>query len=189
MDIEIVRHFLQLGFTHVIPLGFDHILFILSLFFLNTSVRSVLVQCSVFTLAHSLSLGVSAAGYVVPNPAIIEPLIALSIVFTAIENIVHSRVSPWRLLVIFGFGLVHGMGFASALREAGLPPDHFISSLLCFNLGVEFGQLAIVLAAYFLVSRWFGGKPWYKERIVYPVSSIIGCVAVYWVVERIFYVG
>lgn len=186
MDIiDIIKEYLRLGFTHVIPLGFDHILFILSLFFLNSSIRSVFIQCSIFTLAHSFSLALSASGYIAPSSSIIEPLIALSILFTAIENIIHDKVNPWRLLIIFLFGLIHGMGFATALKEIGIPETHFITSLLFFNIGVELGQLTVILSAYFLVSKSFSKKPWYKERIVYPISSVIGCIALYWTIQRI----
>ncbi len=183
---EVISRYLSIGFTHVIPLGFDHILFILSIFFLNSDLKSVIIQCSVFTVAHSISLGLTAAGYIIPDSKIIEPLIALSIVFTSVENIIHQRINPWRLTIIFLFGLIHGMGFANALREIGLPPAHFLSSVLSFNVGVELGQITIILLSYFLVGKWFGNKVWYKERIVFPISSIIACVALYWAIERIF---
>lgn len=183
--IEVIREYIQIGFTHVIPLGFDHILFILSIFFLTSNLKSVIIQCSVFTLAHSISLGVSAASYIIPDSKIVEPLIALSIVFTSVENIVHQKINPWRLFIIFSFGLIHGMGFASALREVGLPASHFLSSLLSFNMGVEFGQITIIIIAYLLVGKWFYNKEWYRERIVYPISSIIACIALYWTIERI----
>ncbi len=181
-----VRYF-HLGFSHVIPLGFDHILFILSIFLLNSNLKSVIIQCSVFTLAHSLTLGLAAAGYIMPEPAVIEPLIALSILFTSIENIFHQKVNAWRLVIIFLFGLVHGMGFAGALKEIGLPPQHFITSLLCFNLGVEAGQVTIILLAWFLLARWFANKSWYRNKLVYPASSIIACIALYWTIERLFF--
>ena len=170
---------------HVIPLGFDHILFILSIFFLNSKLKSVVIQCSVFTVAHSLSLGLATAGFIIPNSTYIEPLIAISILFTAIENIISLKVNPWRLLLIFGFGLIHGLGFATALSEIGIPKNQFFSSLLSFNLGVELGQITIILLAYLLISKWFSDKVWYKERIVLPISSIIGCIALYWTIERI----
>jgi hypothetical protein len=182
---EIAKQYLQLGYTHVIPLGFDHILFILSIFFLNSNVRSVIIQCSVFTLAHSLSLGLTASGFIMPNSNIVEPLIALSILFASIENIVHSKVNAWRLIIIFFFGIIHGMGFASALKEIGLPSNNFWDALISFNFGVEFGQITIILLAYFLISKWFSGKVWYRERIVYPVSSVIACIALYWTINRL----
>lgn len=185
---ENIVHYLQIGFTHVIPLGFDHILFILCLFFLNSKIKSVVIQCSVFTIAHSLSLGLAAAGLIIPNAIIIEPLIAISILFTAIENIVSTKVNPFRLLLIFLFGLIHGMGFATALKEIGIPKEQFMSSLVSFNFGVELGQLTIIVSAYFLVSKWFKDKIWYKERVVYPISSIIGCIALYWTIQRILLV-
>lgn len=180
-----ILHYIQLGFTYVIPLGFDHILFILCLFFLNSKIKSVIIQCSVFTIAHSLSLGLAALGFIVSNATIIEPLIALSILFTAIENIVSTKVNPFRLVIIFAFGLIHGLGFASALNEIGLPKEQFFSSLLSFNFGVELGQIAIIILAYYLISKWFSDKIWYKERVVYPIATIIGCIALYWSIERI----
>lgn len=183
---EVIQQYLLLGFTHVIPLGFDHILFVISVFFLNSNIKSVIIQCSVFTLAHSLSLGISTAGYIVPDTRIIEPLIAFSILIISIENILHSKISSYRLLIIFVFGLIHGMGFASALKEVGIPQNNFFSALLSFNIGVEVGQISVILLTYFLVSKWFSKETWYKERIVFPISSLIGCIALYWTIERIF---
>ncbi len=183
---EVISQYLSIGFTHVIPLGFDHILFILSIFFLNSDLKSVIIQCSVFTVAHSISLGLAAAGYIMPDSKIVEPLIALSIVFISVENIIHQNMNPWRVGIIFLFGLIHGMGFANALRETGLPPSYFLSSLLSFNVGVELGQITIILLAYFLIGKWFCNKVWYKERIAFPISSVIACIALYWTVERIF---
>lgn len=183
--IDNIIQYLPLGFTHVIPLGFDHILFILTLFFLNSKIQSVIIQCSVFTLAHSLSLGLAASGCILPNSNYIEPLIAFSILYTAIENIVLTRVNPFRLAIIFVFGLIHGMGFASALQQLGIPKEEFFTSLFSFNIGVELGQIVVILLAYFLISKWFAAKSWYKERVVYPLCSLIGCISLYWLIERI----
>lgn len=180
-----INQYIQLGFTHVIPLGFDHILFILTLFFLNSKVKSILIQCSIFTIAHSLSLGLAASNWVVPNANYIETLIAISILYNAIENIVHKNINPYRLAIIFVFGLIHGMGFAKALKEIGIPKEEFFTCLFSFNLGVEFGQIVVTLLAYFLISKWFSKKSWYKERVVYPICTIIGCIALYWTIERI----
>lgn len=183
-----ILQYLSLGFTHVLSYGFDHLLFILSIFFLNSKWKSVVIQCSVFTLAHSLSLGLAASGILIPNSNYIEPLIALSILFTSVENIIHSKVNPYRLLILFGFGLIHGMGFANALQEIGIPKEQFFISLLSFNIGVQLGQIVALLLAYLLISKWFAHKIWYKELVVYPICSLIGCIALYWTIERMLLV-
>ena len=182
-------NYLGLGFTHVIPFGFDHILFILCLFFYNSKLKTVLLQCTIFNIAHSLALGLSASGIVIYNANLIEPLIALTILYAAIENIFFVKKSTLRYLLIFIFGLIHGLGFATALKEIGIPKEQFFTSLLSFNIGVELGQITIIIAAYFLVSKWFSNKIWYRERIVYPISTLIGCVALYWTIERILFMN
>ncbi len=187
--VEVLKDYLGLGFTHVLPLGFDHMLFILTIFLLNTHLKSVVWQCTVFTIAHSLTLGLSSAGLIVPPFAWVEALIAFSIVVAAIENILHSELSRWRLVLIFVFGLIHGMGFATALSEIGLPNQHFFSALLAFNVGVELGQLAVVLIAWYGFAKWMCHKPWYSTRVVYPISALIACIALYWTIERLGLVG
>ena len=177
--------YIQLGFTHVIPLGFDHILFILCLFFHCTNLKSIVLQCSIFTIAHSLSLGSASYGLVMPNEHVVEPLIALSILFTAIENMVSTKINTSRLVLIFAFGLIHGLGFAAALKDIGIPKEQFLATMVAFNIGVEIGQFVVILVAYLLVSKWFAAKTWYKDRIVYPISSAIACIALYWFIERI----
>jgi len=176
------------GFEHIIPLGFDHILFIACVFFLNTDLKKVIIQASMFTLAHSITLGLAMYGIIKPPANIIEPLIALSIVFLAIENITSDKVKPWRLVMVFLFGMVHGMGFAGALSQLGMPQYAFATALISFNVGVELGQLTIILLLYFLVSRMFSKTWWYRRRVVIPVSVVIALVALYWTVERIFFV-
>ncbi len=178
--------YLKLGFTHILPLGFDHVLFVLSLFLLNTRLRSVLWQATAFTVAHSITLGLAMYGLITPLPSMIEPLIALSIAFVAIENLITDQLKWWRTLVVFAFGLLHGCGFAGALGELGLPGNHFFTALLSFNAGVELGQIAVILMAYLLVGRWFGQKTWYRQRIVLPLSTIIAVIALYWTFERAF---
>ncbi len=183
---EVIKQYSYLGFTHVIPLGFDHILFILSIFLMNTNLKTIIVQCSAFTIAHSISLGLSAADLFVVDSKIIEPLIAISILVTALENIVQEKINKWRIVIILLFGIIHGLGFANALRETGLDKSHFYLSLLFFNVGVECGQILIILLAYYSIGKWFCDKKWYKNRIVYPISSVIGLIAIYWTIERIF---
>lgn len=186
---QIAVEYFQLGYTHVLPNGFDHILFILGIFLLNSNLETVIIQCSIFTLAHSITLGLTATGYIMPETRVIEPLIAISILFVAVENIFHNKINPWRLVIIFLFGLVHGMGFATAIKDIGLSQNHFLGSLLFFNVGVEFGQITIIILAYFTFAKWFNKKEWYNIRIVYPFSCLIGCIALYWTIQRIFFVS
>ena len=184
---EIFWTYLQLGFTHIIPLGFDHILFIISLYILEPRLKPVLWQATAFTVAHSITLGLAMYGLISPPSHIIEPIIALSILFVAIENIITDRLNPWRVAIVFGFGLVHGMGFASALTGLGLPAKDYFGSLVSFNVGVELGQVAVILLCWALVGRWAARKSWYKQRVVIPASVVIGIVAAYWTVERVFF--
>ncbi len=180
--------YFKMGVEHIIPLGLDHILFVLGLFLLNPKLKSILWQTTTFTIAHSITLGLAMYG-VIPAPGdIVEPLIALSILFIAVENLLVREINKFRLLIVFAFGLIHGLGFAGALNELGLPRNAFFSSLISFNIGVEFGQILVILIAYGLVGFWFSKKEWYRRRIVYPASIAIGLVACYWTIERLFFV-
>ena len=184
---EAAWHFLWLGFTHILPYGFDHILFILSLYLLSPKLKDIIWQASAFTVAHSITLGLAMYGVVHPPPRIVEPLIALSIAAVAIENIVRPKLKPSRIAIVFFFGLVHGLGFAGALAELGLPEKHFLTTLVTFNAGVELGQITVILIAYFLFGRWFSERVWYRKRIVIPISVCIALVAGFWTVQRIFF--
>ena len=179
--------YLQLGFTHIIPLGFDHILFVLSLFLLSPKLKPVLWQATAFTVAHSITLGLAMFKVITPSPAIVEPIIALSIMYVALENILSPTLKKSRIGIVFLFGLVHGMGFANALGELGLPQNSYLTSLIMFNVGVELGQLAVILSAFFLFGKWFGNKPYYRKAIVIPLSILITIMAGYWTVERLFF--
>jgi hypothetical protein len=179
--------YLKLGFEHILPLGLDHILFVLSLFLLSPKLKAILWQSAAFTLAHSVTLGLAMYGIIKPSPSIVEPLIALSILYVALENIFSPRLKATRILVVFLFGLIHGMGFAGVLQELGLPEKSYWSSLIMFNLGVEAGQVSIILAAYFLIARWFKNAEVYRKYIVIPLSVIIAITAAYWVVQRLFF--
>ncbi len=183
--LDVIRQYLVLGFEHIVPLGADHILFVLGLFLLNTSWRPLLAQITAFTAAHTLTLGLSTYGVVSLSPAIVEPLIALSIAWIAFENMVTDQLQPWRPAVVFGFGLLHGLGFAGVLAELGLPRGEYLTALLSFNAGVELGQLAVILAA-FLTIGWFKDRPWYRSRITVPLSLAIGLVGLYWAITRLF---
>ena len=177
--------YLTLGFTHIVPHGLDHMLFVLGIYLLSGRARSVLWQVSAFTVAHSITLGLSMYGVVAVSPRIVEPLIALSIAYVAIENIFLSELKSWRVALVFAFGLLHGMGFAGALKELGLPRSEFVTALLTFNVGVEAGQLAVIGAAFLLVGWHCANRAWYRSRIVVPASMLIACTAVYWTIERL----
>lgn len=181
---NLILRFIGLGYTHILPEGLDHILFVLGLFFFSTRMKPLLWQITAFTVAHSVTLGLAMAGIFSLPASIVEPLIALSIAIIGLENIFFRKVKASRWMIVFGFGLIHGMGFASALRGLGLPPGKFWPVLASFNGGVELGQLTVVTAA-FLLTRWMWHKPWYFKRVVVPISSVITVVALYWFVQRV----
>jgi|TARA_B100000035_G_scaffold36473_1_gene27607 hypothetical protein len=176
--------FIKAGFEHIIPQGLDHILFVLGLFFSSLKFRSLIIQVTAFTLAHSITLALAAVGVVKLQLSLVEPLIFLSIVWVAIENTIFKQTTKWRPLVIFGFGLLHGLGFAALLTQYGLPKDNFISLLLAFNVGVELGQLAVLIMAFILVSAIFR-KSQNKNQLKIPASIIIGLVGLYWFVDSL----
>jgi len=178
--------YIPVGFDHIVPKGLDHILFVLGLFFLSTQLRPLLWQVTAFTLAHTVTLAMGALGWVNLPGSIVEPLIAASIVFVAVENIFAKGLNPWRPFIIFGFGLLHGLGFASVLGDFGLPTAGFIPALVGFNIGVEVGQLTVIAAAFFAVGLWFRHKPWYRNVIAIPASIAIAIVGAGWFVERVF---
>jgi hydrogenase/urease accessory protein HupE len=179
------RRYLALGFTHIVPGGLDHVLFVLGIYLLSGRARSVLCQVSAFTVAHSITLGLSMYGLVSVSPRIVEPLIALSIAYVAIENIFLSELKSWRVALVFACGLLHGLGFAGALKELGLPRSEFVTALLTFNIGVEAGQLAVILSSFLLVGWYSAHRHWYRSRIVVPASLAIACTAVYWTIQRL----
>jgi len=182
---EVVQTYLELGFTHILPKGTDHILFVLGIFLLSIHLKPILLQVTAFTIAHTITLALTIYGVVSLSPRIVEPLIALSIVYVAIENIVTPRLAPWRVAIVFAFGLLHGMGFAGVLSQLGLPRSEFLPALLSFNAGVELGQLAVIAIAFILIGLAFRNKPWYRRRIVIPGSIAIAAVGLFWFVQRV----
>ena len=179
--------YLELGYTHILPLGLDHILFVVSLYLLSPKLKPVLWQATAFTVAHSVTLGLSMYHVIKPPANIVEPVIALSIMYVALENIFSPKLKKSRIGIVFLFGLVHGMGFASALGQLGLPQNSYLTSILMFNLGVELGQLTVIISAFLLFGKWFGNKPWYRKGIVIPLSVIIAIVAGFWTIQRLFF--
>lgn len=183
---SVFAQYIPVGFDHILPKGLDHILFVLGLFFFSTALRPLIWQVSAFTLAHTVTLALGALGLVVIPGSIVEPIIALSIVYVAVENVFSTKLNTWRPVIIFIFGLLHGLGFASVLGEFGLPAGQFVAALIGFNVGVELGQLTVIALAFLAVGYWFGQKPWYRARIAIPASCVIALVGAYWFVERVF---
>jgi hypothetical protein len=179
-----VDFFLQ-GFLHVLPKGLDHILFVLGLFLLCREWKPLLLQVSAFTVAHTITLGLATIGWVSLSPRIVEPIIAASLVFIALENIFRPKYTNWRLLVVFAFGLVHGLGFAGALRELELPTAALLVGLLGFNVGVEGGQIAVIALA-FIATAWLRNPQLYRRAIVIPGSAVIAMLGMWWTVTRVF---
>jgi hypothetical protein len=159
-------------------------LFVLGLFLLCTTWRTLLWQVSAFTVAHTISLGLAMNGLVSPRPSLVEPLIALSIGYVGVENVVLRELKPWRVALVFAFGLLHGLGFAGALTELGLPRRQFATALVAFNLGVEAGQLFVIGAAMTAVG-WWRNAPYYRRRVTVPVSVAIAGIAIYWTLQRL----
>ncbi|NYI29711.1 HupE/UreJ family protein [Sulfitobacter geojensis] len=193
--------YIPVGFDHILPQGLDHILFVLGLFLLSTRWGPLLWQVTAFTLAHTVTLALGATGWVSIPGSIVEPLIAASIVYVAVENIFMRGLSKWRPLIVFGFGLLHGLGFASVLGEFGLPDGQFIPALIGFNVGVELGQLTVIALVALLI--WLSVRAAEAAKIdgeegavrSYPVmfravsvtgSLLIAIIGAWWVIERVF---
>ncbi|MGB0712123.1 MAG: HupE/UreJ family protein [Gammaproteobacteria bacterium] len=180
-----VGEYIVLGFDHIVPLGVDHILFVVGLFLLTLKMRPLLWQVTAFTVAHTITLALSMTGHINLPTHIVEPLIALSIAYIGVENLLVRKVHWHRVVVIFLFGLLHGMGFAGVLTQIGLPPGQFLTALIAFNVGVEFGQLAVLAVAFAAVGYWYRDHPKYHLMIVTPISLAISATGFYWVWERI----
>jgi hydrogenase/urease accessory protein HupE len=173
------------GFEHILPKGLDHILFILGLFLLQPKWRALLWQSSAFTIAHSITLALAILGIVTVPSSVVEPLIALSIAYVGLENLWVKELKPWRVALVFGLGLLHGMGFASVMQELDLPEGGILQPLVGFNVGVELGQITVLALAFALTFWWMKKPPFEKFRKI--VSGLIGIVGLYWTVERIWF--
>ncbi len=185
--------YMGIGVGHILPGGLDHILFVLALFLSSTRLRSLVIQISAFTVAHTVTLGMAAAGMITVSADIVEPLIAATIAFVAIENLFFREMPRWRPIIVFLFGLLHGLGFAGFFGELGLPPGQFWSALIGFNIGVEIGQLSIVALALVLLMLWRRYSPVtdpnavYRRWVVLPGSIMIGIIGCWWAIERTFF--
>jgi hypothetical protein len=190
-SLEVAATYLRLGVEHIL-LGVDHLLFVLALLFLVRGWRRVLGTITAFTVAHTVTLAAATLGYVHVPGKPVEAAIALSIVFVAAE-IVHGRqgrpgvTQRWPWIVAFTFGLLHGLGFAGALSEVGLPPSAIPLALLCFNVGVEIGQLLFVALAAIILFAWRRAEPEPEStagKLETAAAYTIGTVAACWVIER-----
>jgi hydrogenase/urease accessory protein HupE len=174
-----IFRFLVLGVEHILT-GYDHLAFLLALLISGGSLRHNAKIITSFTVAHSLTLALATFGVVNISPAIVEPLIAASVVFVGLENLVRRRLAA-RWLVTFGFGLVHGLGFAATLRELGV--GTFALPLLSFNVGVELAQIAIAALVLPLVWR-LERRPAFALKHVPAFSLLITFAGIYWFLAR-----
>jgi hypothetical protein len=184
--IEVMKTFIPSGIHHIM-IGPDHILFLVGLLLLGGSWVALLKIVTAFTVGHSVTLSLAALNLVTPPATVIEPAIALSIVFVGADNLVRGDGRDLRMWVALVFGLVHGFGFANVLREFGLPREALGWSLFSFNVGVEIGQLAIVL----LVSAGLAAVRRYsltlRQRVAFAGSIVVIAAGTYWFVERVFF--
>lgn len=176
--------FLKIGINHILS-GYDHILFLLGLLIVTKQFKNLLKVITSFTLAHSITLTIAALGIFLLPSRITESMIALSIAYVAFENIKKRGHIEKRWIIAFIFGLVHGFGFSTALRETGLPKDNLIYSLLSFNSGVELGQL-LIIAVLFPVLLFIRKQKWENDGIKI-LSLIIGIIGFYWFLQRLFF--
>ena len=183
-----IKSYIALGFEHILPKGLDHILFVLALFLLSTRIKVLILQISFFTIAHTITLFLGVLEIIKIAPYIVEPIIALSIVYVGIENLFKDNLSKSRTIIVFLFGLLHGLGFAGILKDIGLAREYFISSLISFNIGVELGQLSVILIAYLLFAFPFQKKKWYQKFLTKPLSIIIAMIGLFWFLQRIIFI-
>ena len=180
--LELLARYVWQGIVHI-ALGLDHVLFVVMLVLISRRVRPLLLAVTAFTLAHSVTLALSALDVVSIAPAVIEPIIAASIAYLAIETLLRDDEPRYLYAVTFAFGLVHGFGFSYVLRdEVGLPTDALVPALAAFNVGVELGQIAIV-ALLAPLRMWAKGRAWERRGLQAVAVGVFG-VALYWLVER-----
>ena len=186
---DVFLHYLVAGVEHI-AIGYDHIAFLVAVILWGRRLWPLVGVVTAFTVAHSLTLSLAVLGVVSPPQHLLEIAIALSIVYVAAENFfVHDLRRRW--IVTFVFGLVHGFGFAGVLREYGIPRDALVPALAAFNIGVELGQIVIVLTAllslHAIESRVRALQPAPSPRLVYPMSAAVLLLALYWAAQRILF--
>ena len=172
------------GILHIIPYGFDHILFVLGLFFFSYKLKPLLIQVTTFTIAHSITLILGGLGYVTISPVIVEAIIAASIIWIGVENLFRKSMNISRIGVIFCFGLLHGLGFASMFKLIGLEGTDYFLNLLSFNVGIELGQIITLLPLIILIPL-FNRLSWYRILIAIPASIIIALFGANMFIDRV----
>ena len=173
------------GFKHVIPFGYDHILFMVVLYLASKSLKESLTRCTVFTLAHSITLLLAGMGWIKVESAVVEPLIAFSIFIMAINNLKQILPEYSSYSVVFIFGLFHGLGFAGAMLHHGIPQSELPLDLLYFNIGVELSQLIILLTSFLILRSAFAQKSFYHQRVFRPLNLMVACIALFWTIARV----
>ncbi|MEQ1573833.1 MAG: HupE/UreJ family protein [Vicinamibacterales bacterium] len=186
--LAVMKTFIPSGIEHIL-IGPDHILFLIGLLLLGGSVTALVRIVTAFTIGHSITLSLAALNLVTPSPAFIEPAIALSIVFVGADNLVRGGGRDLRAWIALAFGLVHGFGFANVLREFGLPREALGWSLFSFNVGVEIGQLGIVLVVASLLAAIRRHNAAAGYRVAIAGSLVVIAAGTYWFVERVFFPG
>lgn len=184
---SVIGKYIHSGIIHIVPAGLDHILFVVGLLAYGLSARGLIFQISLFTVAHTITLAAASLGWINISGSIVEPLIALSIAWIGVENMIRTsgRVAITRSSVVFVFGLLHGLGFASVLADFGLPQSAYIVGLLSFNLGVEIGQLIIVVPIFLMLRALKLTDRRFRRGFQIPVSTIISAIGLFWFVERV----
>jgi hypothetical protein len=147
--------------------------------------RPLLWQVTMFTLAHTITLGLAMNNIVELPENVVQPLIALSIAYVGVENVFAKVLHKSRLVLVFLFGLLHGLGFAGVLSDFGMPQDDFATALISFNVGVELGQIAVISLAFILFGFWFKDQQIYRKIVVVPGSVFISVIGLYWFFERL----
>ena len=172
------------GILNIIQYGFDHILFVLGLFFFSYKLKPLLIQVTTFTIAHSITLILGGLGYVTISPVIVEAIIAASIIWIGVENLFRKSMNISRIGVIFCFGLLHGLGFASMFKVIGLEGTDYFLNLLSFNVGIELGQIITLLPLIILIPL-FNRLSWYRILIAIPASIIIALFGADMFIDRV----
>jgi len=186
--LAVIARFVPAGVQHIL-IGPDHILFLIGLLLLGGSVRRLLLVVTSFTVAHSITLSIAALSILSPPSRLVEPLIALSIVYVGCDNLLIRGGRDVRAWIAFTFGLVHGFGFASVLREMDLPQRALGWSLFSFNVGVEIGQLLVVIAVATALTALRHRSEAASRRLAFAGSIVVVAAGTFWFVQRVFFAG